>query len=250
MPQIRLGEHTLNYQLHRAQRRSIGLVIRKEGLSVRAPAWVGLGDIEAALRQQADWILQRLAEQERRHQESPQALIAWQHGAVLPYLGGNLLLDLTGNGARPELRQAAPETPQSPPTWHLRLKASEPLDAQRLHAITHRWWKQAALRLFAERIALYAPRLALRELPQLQLTSARTRWGSASKRGAIQTVRLNWRLLHLPIALIDYVVVHELAHLHEMNHSPAFWRHVEAVLPDSNSRRAELKRHTVPEWSA
>jgi predicted metal-dependent hydrolase len=189
--------------------------------------------------------LQRLAEQERRNQ----APIAWRHGTVLPYLGGSLQLDLGGSRARPELIDALPETPQASPTWHLQLKATA-LDSDPLRAAVHRWWKQAALRLFAERIALYAPRLALRELPQLQLTSARTRWGSASKRGAIQTVRLNWRLLHLPMPLIDYVVVHELAHLHEMNHSPAFWRHVEKVLPDALQRRAALKHHAVPEWDS
>lgn len=248
MPQIRLGEQNLSYQLHRVQRRSIGLVIRENGLSVRAPAWVAQGDIEAALRQKADWILQRLAEQERRNQAPTQAPIAWQHGTVLPYLGGSLQLDLTGKGPRPELIEALPETPQtSSPTLHLRLKAQ---DTDHLRAAVHRWWKQAALRLFAERMALYAPRLDLRELPQLQLTSARTRWGSASQRGALQTVRLNWRLLHLPMPLIDYVVVHELAHLHEMNHSPAFWRHVEKVLPDALQRRAALKHHAVPEWDA
>ncbi|MEX8508735.1 MAG: M48 family metallopeptidase [Leptothrix ochracea] len=247
MPQIRLGEHTLSYQLHRVQRRSIGLVIRKEGLAVRAPAWVALSDIEAALRQKADWILQRLAEQEHRNQAPHPAPITWQHGTVLPYLGDSLQLDVTGKGPRPELIEVLPETSQASPSLHLRLKAQ---DADHLRAAVHRWWKQAALRLFAERIALYAPRLALHALPQLHLTSARTRWGSASKRGALQTVRLNWRLLHLPIHLIDYVVVHELAHLHEMNHSPAFWRHVEAVLPDTSRRRAELKRHTVPEWGA
>ncbi|HNL41945.1 MAG TPA: M48 family metallopeptidase, partial [Ottowia sp.] len=68
-------------------------------------------------------------------------------------------------------------------------------------------------------------------------------WGSASADGSI---RLNWRLIHLDAALIDYVVVHELAHLHEMNHSPRFWQHVGRVLPDCHERRVALKRSVVP----
>ena len=72
------------------------------------------------------------------------------------------------------------------------------------------------------------------KIPVIKLSNARTRWGTCHPHGR---VHLNWRLIHLPPALIDYVVVHELAHLHEPNHSPRFWRHVEAVLPDHAQRR-------------
>jgi predicted metal-dependent hydrolase len=78
---------------------------------------------------------------------------------------------------------------------------------------------------------------------RLSLSSAQTRWGSASGAGWI---RLNWRLIHLPLPVIDYVVVHELAHLREMNHSPRFWALVEAVLPDCAARRAALRDAMLP----
>ena len=71
---------------------------------------------------------------------------------------------------------------------------------------------------------------------RLSLSSAATRWGSASADGSI---RLNWRLVHFGLPVIDYVVAHELAHLREMNHSPAFWDVVRSVLPDyERARRA------------
>ncbi|TSE26802.1 hypothetical protein Tsedi_00511 [Tepidimonas sediminis] len=90
----------------------------------------------------------------------------------------------------------------------------------------------------AARVAHWAPRLGVR--PQrLRLSSARTRWGSASSRG---TVSLNWRLVCLPDPLRDYVVVHELAHLRELHHGPAFWALVAQALPDWTVRRAELRR--------
>ncbi|MGQ9724429.1 MAG: M48 metallopeptidase family protein, partial [Tepidimonas sp.] len=99
---------------------------------------------------------------------------------------------------------------------------------------------QARLR-FAARIAHYAPLLAVR-VAALRVSSARTRWGSASTRG---TISLNWRLVCLPGELLDYVVVHELAHLREMHHGPAFWALVGSVLPDYADRRAALRRYAL-----
>jgi hypothetical protein len=74
---------------------------------------------------------------------------------------------------------------------------------------------------------------------RLSLSSAATRWGSANANGS---VRLHWRLIEHSLATIDYVVVHELAHLREMNHGPRFWRLVESVLPDYREARLRLRR--------
>jgi len=84
-------------------------------------------------------------------------------------------------------------------------------------------------------------------VPALALSSARTRWGSCSAQGGI---RLNWRLIHLPPAIVDYVVVHELAHLRHMNHGPRFWALVESVCPEYRALRAELRRLAahLPHW--
>src|ERR1043165_1296771 len=77
----------------------------------------------------------------------------------------------------------------------------------------------------------------------LRLSSAQTRWGSASADGMI---RLNWRLIHFSPALIDYVVAHELAHLKEMNHSPRFWAVVRSVFPEYELARDRLKQAVLP----
>ena len=61
-------------------------------------------------------------------------------------------------------------------------------------------------------------------------------------------IRLNWRLMHFRPAVMNYVVVHELAHLHEMNHSPRFWAHVQAQLPAYAALRAELRGESLPLW--
>ena len=105
------------------------------------------------------------------------------------------------------------------------------------------WLQRQARRIFEERCAIYAERLGVR-MTRLALSSAQTRWGSASASGAI---RLNWRLIHFSLSTIDYVVAHELAHLREMNHSPRFWDVVRSVLPDYEGARRALRSQTVPQ---
>jgi predicted metal-dependent hydrolase len=110
-----------------------------------------------------------------------------------------------------------------------------------IQAAVEHWLKTQALHVFQARCAHFAPQLQVR--PQrLSLSAARTRWGSASANG---NIRLNWRLIHLPLATLDYVVVHELAHLREMNHSARFWSLVRAVLPDYETTRRGLQ-HNAP----
>jgi len=90
---------------------------------------------------------------------------------------------------------------------------------------------QTRLPHWAQRMGRFPQQVALRDM--------KSRWGSCSSRGRI-AFALN--LAQLPPALADYVIVHELAHLHEMNHSPRFWAHVAAQLPDYAALRAQLRR--------
>jgi predicted metal-dependent hydrolase len=89
---------------------------------------------------------------------------------------------------------------------------------------------------------VFAERLGVR-MTRLSLSSAATRWGSASADGRI---RLNWRLVHFATPVIDYVVTHELAHLREMNHSPAFWAVVRTALPGYEQARGALRHEVLP----
>jgi predicted metal-dependent hydrolase len=102
-----------------------------------------------------------------------------------------------------------------------------------------------AKRVFEERLNHYAPLLGVRWV-KLALSSAGTRWGSAGSNGHI---RLNWRLIHFRASVIDYVVVHELAHLRVMDHSPRFWSTVESVMPDYEARKGQLREEAIPAWN-
>jgi hypothetical protein len=233
--EIRLDGHAVGYLLRRASRRSIGLMVGVDGLVVTAPRWVGQGDIDAALRAKARWVLRKLhdhAERQRRQADTP---AAWRDGGTVPYLGQPLQLVLDGGACGPggvALDEAAGV-----------LRVALPADAapSQVRDGVQAWLQRQARRHFEARCGHYAERLGVR-MTRLALSAAATRWGSASADGSI---RLNWRLIHLPPASIDYVVAHELAHLREMNHSAAFWSVVESVIPDWRTRRRDLRDPAV-----
>ncbi len=104
-------------------------------------------------------------------------------------------------------------------------------------ALVRDWLLARANRLLAWRLARIARRLG-RAPTRFALSNAQTQWGSCTRRGHI---RLNWRLVQAPLALIDYVAAHELAHLVHLDHSPRFWAQVAALCPDALARRAELR---------
>ena len=110
-------------------------------------------------------------------------------------------------------------------------------DTNKIERSVTLWYKREALQLFAQRVKHYAPLLDVAPR-EVKLSSAKTQWGCCTASG---TVRLNVQLIKLPLSLIDYVVVHELSHLREMNHSAAFWRVVGSVCHNYASLRAELK---------
>ena len=230
---IALGERTVAYVLRRARRRTIGLSIDHRGLRVGAPPRASLRDVESLIVEHGEWIGRKLDEWRTRCPPQPLAII---DGMQLPLLGKPITIRLAlGNnrclwnpqGAEPAL------------TLCLRAPAAAP-------RVLEQAWRENARALFVERLAHYAPLLGV-ALPPLAVSAARTRWGSCSRRSGI---RLNWRLLHFPLPVLDYVVVHELAHLREMNHSERFWSLVAQIYPDYGAARAELKKRALdcPHW--
>ena len=119
---IRLGEHLVAYELRRARRRSIGFVVGVDGLSVSAPRWVGLGEVEAALREKAGWILRKLHEQRERAQRLAAARVDWRDGSTIPFLGETVILVLDPRATGAVLNTAAEALPGVPRlTLHLGL---------------------------------------------------------------------------------------------------------------------------------
>jgi len=239
--EIRLGEHLVAYELKRARRRSIGFIVGPEGLSVSAPRWVGQAEIDDALREKARWICAKLHEQHERSKRQLQAKVEWRDGTSIPFLGDTVIVVLDPRVAGAVLNADADALPGVP---KLTLHVGLPQQAapEQIRDAVQSWLQRQARRVFEERCRHFAQALNVR-MTRLSLSSASTRWGSASADGSI---RLNWRLIHFALPIIDYVVAHELAHLREMNHSPAFWDVVRSVVPDYERSRGSLRDGVVP----
>jgi predicted metal-dependent hydrolase len=213
---VQLEGEIVAYLLQRGRRRSMSLTVDTEGLHVSAPAGAPLTGIETFIRTNSTWVKRKLREWMRYRDTLPPP---WRIGDDLPFLGDNLhtRFEPALHGARREgdCLEIGPF----------------PVNAVQL------WLREQALPLFAGRIALYAPRLGV-PVPSLGLSDAQTRWGTCTETGR---VTLNWRLMYFRPAVIDYVVVHELAHLMEMNHSRHFWALVGRQLPDYVAAKAELR---------
>jgi predicted metal-dependent hydrolase len=230
---IQLGPHALEFELRRSTRRSIGFMIDDDGLRVTAPKRITLAEIDNAIRAKQRWILAKLNERgERRALRQEKPPVEWVDGAQLPFMGADITLRLQSATRSscvfdPQLRMLTVGVVPELAEWQLR---------ERVRI----WFCEEATRVFAERLDLYAQKLGV-GYASLALSSAGTRWGSCTVEG---NIRLNWRLIHFALPLIDYVVAHELAHLLEMNHSPAFWATVESVYPDYDGAKLALRKRS------
>lgn len=105
----------------------------------------------------------------------------------------------------------------------------------------HNWYRQRAEEEIRDSIKRWSPVVG-KTPSSASIRNQKSRWGSCSRRGAVS---FNWRLVLLPRELLDYVVIHELCHMIEHNHSNRFWNLVEATFPDSRNSRKKLKRYAV-----
>jgi predicted metal-dependent hydrolase len=220
---IQLGREIVGYRFRRARRRSIGLIIDDGGLRVAAPGHTPVAEVEAFIREKARWVLRKLSEWRAAPKPLP---VDWRDGTTIALLGEPVTLELLP-GRRDITLQGG----------RLGVGLAPGAGPSQLRRRGIAWFKDRARALFGERLALYAAKLGV-PAPVLSLSSARTRWGVCREDGH---VRLNWRLIHLPLRLIDYVVAHELAHLLEMNHSARFWTVVGGLYPGYEVARRELR---------
>ncbi len=238
----------IGYEFKRGKRRTIGFSVSSQGLTVSAPKWVPLYEIDKAVLEKSSWIIKKLEETRARHDKLESARIEWKDGTMVPFLGEQVIVVLDPRhafgGVGAELKSNDANT--LPGVTHLTLHVGLPHTAtpDQIKDAVQAWLMRQAKRLFTERLNHFAPTLSV-QWRKLSLSSAGTRWGSASADGSI---RLNWRLIHFKQSVIDYVVVHELSHLRVMDHSPSFWDTVRAVVPDYAELRSQLKDEGAPRW--
>ncbi len=208
--------------LVRSKRKTIALVIRPDGaLEVRAPLRMAKADIDEFIRRKTRWIRKH---QEIARQKTPSRLARhYREGEPFLYLGHSYPLEFS-------------------PSPRKRLTLTDKfilpvISSEEAAALFEAWYRAQAREVFEKRLQYYSQLTGL-TCKKVRISSARTRWGSCSTSG---TISFTWRLVMAPQAIIDYVVVHELAHTHVHNHGPDFWAQVRAILPDYAARRAWLK---------
>ncbi len=209
----------------RTKRKTLSIEVHPDGeVLVRAPLRLAKKLIDQVVEEKQDWIQRKLAGFEK--QRAAQPLRSFIPGESYLYLGQKYPLNLCDR-VRPALALEQERF----------LLARGALE--RAEEVFAGWYRAEAQRVFTERLAYYAAVTALHP-KRLRLSSACTRWGSYSTSG---TLSLNWRLIMAPPAILDYVILHELAHMKIKNHQRAFWELVEKMLPDYAARRQWLKEH-------
>jgi predicted metal-dependent hydrolase len=205
-----------------SRRRSIGLTVTGEGrVVVSAPRGASKTVLLKALTRHRAWL-------ERKVAETREAWARLAEGEVF-YLGQARRLTLLLAAAAPvQLGEG-----------EIRVRAAT---AAAAWPLLQDWYLREAETLIRERAHHFARLMGLK-VPRLEMREWQRRWGECRPR---ESLRFNWRLILLAPEALDYVVVHELAHLREPGHTPRFWQQVEEVLPDYRERRRRLNRDGAP----
>ena len=198
------------------------------GIRVYAPKFLRLRDVDALVRERADE-LRRMQREVEAHLEADRQAHPVTDGSPIMIEGRRCVLRLR-EGARRAGRQTGDEYQLTLPPPH----TDEAVRAAIRSALS-----ALALRRIRERLEYYAPRIG-RTPGRVAIRDQKSRWGSCSRKG---NLNFNWKLIMAPPQVLDYVVIHELCHLWEFNHSPRFWALVEAQMPEYEVWKKWLKGH-------
>lgn len=228
---VRFGDTTIEFETRRSERRkkTVQVTVDGAGVQVAAPVETPDRELRTIVRKRAAWIMSHSSS--TMLEAAPKRFVS---GETLPYLGRNVRMVVEESDARwPEVRFDH---------WRFRIAVPRGLEGEeryeRIRRAIVKWYRvRAGVRLPAG-VERWWARFGEGEAPRVLIRDQRQRWGSCSPDG---TLRFNWRAMMLEPALIEYVVVHELAHLAVKSHSPEFWGLVSNVLPDAQQRRRRLR---------
>ena len=236
---VRFGDTLIEYAVRRSVRRKKTVHITLEGneVLVTAPANLPAHEIQRIVLKRAPWIVARLS-------ESPPLVAPRQFvsGETLLYLGRNVRLivqpaDVSSPTVRFSHWRFLVEAP--------RIWKKDDGHAEKVRDAIVDWYGARAAQRLPQEVDRWWDRLGCGERPHILIRNQRKRWGSCAADG---TLRFNWRVMMLEPPLVEYIVVHELAHLTVRDHSANFWKLVTEVLPDVQDRRRRLREaeRTLP----
>jgi len=211
-------------QIIRSKRKTIAIIVHQDGkVIVRAPLRAPERMIHAFIESKSAWINEKKLQSAQRATPAPRK---FAENEKFLLLGREIPLRLA------QSQRAALSLDES--GFCLAAKAQT-----RAKVVFEQWYKARAAQVLAERVNLFAKQHGF-QYQKIHISSARTRWGSCSSRG---TLSFTWRLVMAPLEVVDYVVIHELAHLKIKNHSPVFWAEVARLMPDYKRQRDWLKKN-------
>ena len=226
---VSAGGQRLEYTLIQTARQSVLFKVLPEGeIRVYAPRIMGLRQVDALVRERAERLRQMQRQVDQRLGENRRAHPVTD-GSPLLYEGRALSLRLNRGKAvagRPEEDAFL-------------LTLPEPSDDAAVRGALRAVLSELALARIRQRLAHYAPLIGVAP-GRVTIREQKTRWGSCSGKG---NLNFNWKLIMAPPECLDYVVIHELCHLLEFNHSPRFWTLVAAQMPDYEPWKKWLKTH-------
>jgi len=214
------------YILTRSKRKTIALYIKDGKVEVRAPLEASKKEINKFVASKEKWIADKLEQSCERMKRRESFML--NYGASVLYYGKEYLI-----AARSGCCQGFDD-------FAGRLYVPPNLSSEQIKAVVVQIYKICAKRDLTDKVIDFAKRMSVTPVA-VKINSAKTRWGSCS---SMKNLNFSWRLIMADEMTIDYVVVHELAHIIEMNHSVRFWAIVADVLPDFKKRQAQLKALT------
>lgn len=210
------------------RKRTVAIQLEGQGVRVRVPKNLPEARIRELLTKRSGWIERKLREMAAIPAAEPRQYVS---GEAFPYLGRDYRLQVL-SGGQAEVRLQGDCIEVSVPATH----GQSP---EAVRAVLLQWYLERAWHHLQEKTAQYAGLIGVS--PQaVKVRSYKARWGSCSVKGDIS---YNWRIVLAPHRVVDYLVVHELCHLLEHNHSARYWRHVQRHMPDYPLQRNWLKLH-------
>ncbi|HET6521805.1 MAG TPA: SprT family zinc-dependent metalloprotease [Geminicoccaceae bacterium] len=239
MPTLTVGATAIAYEVRRSRRATRGrIVVAPRGVAVVVPPGTPDARVREIVEDRRLWIAERWTALQRTLAAHPGTAARFETGATIPYRGRPVPLRLV---ARPDHGGGARVTYADGFVVELPARIGDDEGARDgiVEGALRLWLRRRARADALELTARHGPPHGL--VPRsVRIKDQRTLWGSCTARG---DVNLNWRLVLAPPEAFEYVVVHELCHLRERHHGPAFWRLVGDVLPDFAPRRRWLRDH-------
>lgn len=209
------------------------LEIRSEtGLTVIVPRRYRIDSISEFLEQKSKWIIKTL---DRHNRTLPRKRGGLKSGDTVPYLGRNI--EIVVRPMREKYVQLS--------MLGDRLLIGSRIQQNDPDQTLEMWYRRQAEVLFRRKLEETSKLLGIR-YGRLNIRGQKTRWGSCSRLG---TISLNWKLIMVPEPVIDYVIIHELAHIKEMNHSRKFWQLVARHCPQWQEQRSWLRDHLIENFN-